>query len=512
VKERFEESWALWSILAAQATLTLPWMWRTAAYTDEALYLRAGHMGWSQLLSYAPSFPGCPVLYPPIAAVFDSVGGLYGARILSLIFMLASTALIYLIGDRLFGRMSAVLGALLFAVCGIAVHLGAAATFDPMALLLLVLALYAAVRMRDGGIRWLLICPIALAAANLTKYGTTAWDPVVICSVVLYGWSKGKTQAVFLATSVAATAGMLDFGILLLGGANLATGLLANTIYPSPQSGAPSSSVSVLAHAALMIGLIVLIAVAGVWASVVKKMPATATAFLALLVLAALLAPIEQARLHELASLDQNMSFGLPFAALGAGYALGAWRQWLGRERHWGKIVATVAAVVTVLTMLVVGRVERVQFRGPGVETTDAVLAAIGNNYVQGTRVLVNSTTPMEKYYLPEIPANKWVKRFVVRSLNQLKSMENKICTGWFSVIVLRTDHGSYNPVIETFILASKRYHLAVETGTGAHQTRVWYLRKPSHRQVHANGGAQHPAHDVKSTEPGIRGCPARAG
>ncbi len=53
---------------------------------------------------------------------------------------------------------------------------------------------------------------------------------------------------------------------------------------------------SVLAHARLLTGLIVLIAIAGVWASVVKKMPTTAIAFLCLLVLAALLAPIEQAR------------------------------------------------------------------------------------------------------------------------------------------------------------------------------------------------------------------------
>ena len=68
MKERFEESWALWSILAAQATLTLPWMWRTAAYTDEALYLSVSHQGWSNLLSYATSFPAVPVLYPPIAA------------------------------------------------------------------------------------------------------------------------------------------------------------------------------------------------------------------------------------------------------------------------------------------------------------------------------------------------------------------------------------------------------------------------------------------------------------
>lgn len=505
MKERFEESWALWSILAAQATLTLPWMWRTAAYTDEALYLNAAHTGWSNLLTFATSFPGCPVLYPPIAGALDSIGGLWAARVLSLIFMLASTALIYLIGDRLFGRMPAVLGALLFAVCGIAVHLGAAATFDPMALLLLVLALYAAVRMRDGGIRWLLICPFVLALANLTKYATTAWDPVIVGTIVLYGWSKGKALAICLAASVGATVATLDFAILLLGGANLVTGVLLNTVYPSPQSGPPSSAMSVLAHAALMIGLIVLIAIAGVWASVVKKMPATATAFLSLLVLAALLAPIDQARISEMTSLDENMSFGLPFAALAAGYALGAWRQWLGRQRHWGKVAATVAAVVTVLTMLVVGRVERVQFRGPGLATTNAVLAAIGNNYVHGSHVLVNSTTPMEKYYLPQIPDDKWVKRFAVGGLTQLKTMDHKFCGGFFSVIVLRTENGSYNPALMTFINGSRRFKLAIDVGTGGHQTRVWKLKQPGK-------GHEHDSQGVKSSAQGTGGCRASVG
>ena len=159
-----------------------------------------------------------------------------------------------------------------------------------------------------------------------------------------------------------------------------------------------------------MIGLIVLIAIAGVWASVVKKMPGTATAFLSLLVLAALLAPIEQARVDEMTSLDENMSFGLPFAALGAGYALGAWRQWLGRQRHWGKVVATTAAVVTVLTMLIVGRVERVQFRGPGVRRRHAVLAAIGQNWVQAPRY---STTARRRWSSTTCrdPCQTWVSR-----------------------------------------------------------------------------------------------------
>jgi len=469
-------------------------MWRTAAYTDEAMYLSASHSGLSHLMSYAASFPGAPLLYPPVAAAFDSAGGLIAARLLSLIFMLGATVLIYLIGDRLFGQIPGILAALLFAVCGIAVHLGAAATFDPMALFLLVLALYAAVRMRDGGVRWLLLCPLALAGANAAKYSTVAWDPVIVATIVLYGWSKGRTQAICLATSVTATVAIVDFGILLIGGPGFATGALVTTVYGSPQFGVPSSSMSVLAHAFLMIGLIVLIAIAGVWVSVVKKMPPTATAFLCLLVLAALIAPLEQARVHQLPSLDENMGFGLPFAALGAGYALGAWRQWLGRQRHWGKVFATTAAVLTVITMLVVGRVERVQFRGPGVATATAVVAAIRTHYVQNTFVLDDSTTTMEQYYLPEIPPDKWIRSVVATTKFQYVQMRTRICSGYFSVIVLRTEQGSSEHAVVQLISDSGKYELVMDKGTGTLRTRVWDLRHP---------GSVMKQHSKRSRQPG---------
>lgn len=475
MRERIAASWALWSVLAAQATLTLPWMWRTAPYSGEALYLSAAHSGWGQLLAETTSLPGSPVLYPPIVGAFDSVGGLIGARLLSLLFMLAATALVYLMGDRMFGQISGLLAALLFAVCGIIVHLGAAATFDPMALFFLVLALYAAVRMRDGGIGWVLLCPVALAAANATKYNTIAWDPLIVGTVLLYGWSK-KAQAICLTISVAATVAVLDFGILMLGGTDFATGVLLNTFYRSPQAGPPSSMLSVFGHAMLMTGLVVLIAIAGVWVSVVKRMPATATAFLCLLVIGALIAPILQARVHQMASLDQNMSFGLPFAALGAGYALGGWRQWLGRRRYWGKVIATVAAVGTVITMLIVGRAERVQFRGPGVVAAQRVAAAIKKNYQSGTYILVDGTDKTDRYYLPSIPENSWVTSS--SGAGPGPQMYAQICSGQVSIVVLRmTDHQYDNPNDEMIApLVSQMYTRKAVAGKGDHRTLVWTL------------------------------------
>ena len=475
LRERFEESWAFWSILAAQATLTLPWMWRTSAYSDEALYLNAAHQGLAHLPSYANSFPGLPVMWPPIASAFDSFGGLIAARLVSLLFMLGATAMVYLIGDRLFGRISGVLGALLFAVCGIVVHLGAAATFDPMAMFLLVLALYAAVRMRDGGLVWLLICPIALAASNAAKYPTLAWDPVIVGTVFFYGWSKGRFQAVLLAASVTATTAVLDLGTLMLGGPNLAQGVLRNTIYPSAQAAVPSSPLSVLGHAVLMTGLIVLIAIGGVWASVVKRMPVSATLFLVLLVLAALVAPIVQARQHQLTSLDENMGFGLPFAALGAGYALGAWRQWLGRQRHWGKVIATTAAVVTVIMMLIVGRIEGVQFSGPGSGNARKIALAIARNYTRGTFVLVDGSLRTDQYNVPSVPTQSWL----TSSDPPLQTI-SQICNGQVSVIVLRsTGQGpSSTADVQITELAKSMFSRMTIAGSGDHATEVWALRR----------------------------------
>ena len=81
---------------------------------------------------FAAYFSGAPVVYPPIGALADSVGGLTGARVLSLLFMLGATALLWGTARRLFGRRAAFFAAALFAVSGPALHLGAFATYDAL--------------------------------------------------------------------------------------------------------------------------------------------------------------------------------------------------------------------------------------------------------------------------------------------------------------------------------------------------------------------------------------------
>ncbi len=135
--------------------LSLRLVWTNTAYIDEATYLWAGHLEIAHWLHGAPVPPfqtwlsGAPVIYPPVAAVADSVGGLAGARLLSLALMTGATVLLWNATSRLFGDRAAFFAAALFAVLGPTQFLGALATYDAMALFLLAASAWCVVAARD---------------------------------------------------------------------------------------------------------------------------------------------------------------------------------------------------------------------------------------------------------------------------------------------------------------------------------------------------------------------------
>jgi hypothetical protein len=105
--------WPLLAVLAAQSALSLRLAWSNTAFEDEALYLWTGHLEITHLLYHVPIpqaqvyLSGSPVIYPIAGSIADSYGGLAAARALSLMFMLATTTLLYLTTSRLFGRRAA---------------------------------------------------------------------------------------------------------------------------------------------------------------------------------------------------------------------------------------------------------------------------------------------------------------------------------------------------------------------------------------------------------------------
>jgi hypothetical protein len=326
---------ALLAILIGQALLSLRLIWSNTAYLDEATYLYAGSQELHHWLTGAPVedyqtfLSGAPALYPPIGAIANAIGGLTGARLLSLAFMLGTSVLLFLTTSRLFGQAAAVLGTALFAALGVTQFLSAFATYDPMALFLVALAVYLAVGLvDDGSLRYAALtgvaAPVILALANATKYATALWDPVVIglalCVPVLAGrtWRHGAARA---ARFTAVLAAVLGVG-LAIGKGKYLHGIMTTTVDRSSSlTGTSQSAIAILHDTWQWTGVVIVIAAAGMVLLAFSRF-APLSAVGALLMLGLIAAPLEQARIGTAVSLQKHVDFGAWFGCALAGAAL----------------------------------------------------------------------------------------------------------------------------------------------------------------------------------------------
>ena len=320
-------AWPLLAVLGVQAALSLRLVRADTAFQDEATYLWAGHLEWAHWLHGTPLppfpayFSGAPVVYPPVGALADSVGGLAGARTLSLVFMLAATVLVWATAGRLYGRIAAFFAAALFAFNGPTLHLGSFATYDALSVALIALAAWCAVRAGAQGERtgWMVAAGAALAAGNAAAYSSALFDVVVVLLALLTAMPLGaKVAARRCAILMIVLVVLLTAG-LLAGGSTYITGVRQTTL---ARAVGPDSPLSVFADAWSWTGLIVVLAVCGVILSWAGRQGRARTWLLAVLAAAALAGPLEQAHLHTLASLNKHVGLGAWFAAIAAGYAV----------------------------------------------------------------------------------------------------------------------------------------------------------------------------------------------
>ena len=320
--------WPLVAVLVAQAALSLRLVGADTAFEDEATYLWAGHLQWAHWLHGASTppfsayFSGAPVIYPPLGALADSVGGLTAARILSLAFMLGATTLLWGAADRLYGPRAAFFAAALFAACGPTLHLGSFATYDAMAVFLVALAAWCVVRAGDSGDATgrMVAAGAVLALANATAYASALFDPIVILLALLTAFPKpgGKAAARRIAILLVVLVTLLLVG-LLIGGSSYVGGFERTTLMRVPGA---ASWLTVLRDSWSWTGVITVLAVCGVIISLATRQRPARTWLLAVLTVAAILGPLEQARLHTAASLDKHVGLGAWFAAIAAGYAV----------------------------------------------------------------------------------------------------------------------------------------------------------------------------------------------
>jgi Dolichyl-phosphate-mannose-protein mannosyltransferase len=325
---RIPGSWPLAVILAVQMILSLRLVRADTAFQDEALYLWAGHLEWAHVLhgTPLPQFPayfsGAPVIYPPLGALADSIGGLTAARILSLAFMLGATVLLWSATDRLFGRRAAFFAAALFAVLGPTLHLGSFATYDAISMFLIALAAWLVVRAgdRQDATIWMVTAGAVLALANATSYASALFDPVVILLALVTAFPKpGGKLAAGRALTLLAIVAVLLTPALLIGGSRYMHGIDVTTLERAPGTDSP---LTVIANFWSWTGVIVVAAFCGVVIAWVSRPRSAQAWLLTLLAVAGLLVPAEQASLHTTASLNKHGAMGAWFAAIAAGYAI----------------------------------------------------------------------------------------------------------------------------------------------------------------------------------------------
>jgi|HubBroStandDraft_2_1064218.scaffolds.fasta_scaffold00352_1 hypothetical protein len=397
--------WPLVAVLIVQAAFSIRLLHADTAFEDEATYLWAGHLEWAHWLhgTPLPQFPayfsGAPVLYPPIGALADSIGGLTGARVLSLIFMLVATTFLWGTVSKLYGNRAAFFAAALFAVSGPTLHLGAFATYDAMSVFLIAFASWCVVRPREGqeATGWMVVAAIALAVANATAYSTLLFDPIVVLLAVFTAFPKpgGKIAARRVAIFVIIVAVLLLAGLLIGGGSYL--GGLERTTLARVSGGA--SPLTVLTDAWSWTGLIIVPALCGVVISLVGRHGRMQTWLLAILTVAAILGPLEQARLHTIASLDKHVGLGAWFAAIVAGYAVDRFVA-AASSSNFARVFTCAACVIALVFPVALGARQSREFSGDWPNATGfiAVLRPLADN--SKGRLLVEDPTIAE-YYLP---------------------------------------------------------------------------------------------------------------
>ena len=336
--------WLRWvplaAIIGAQVALTIRLIPTGIASHDESGYIYAGHQLIHELWHgggspyYETYFSGAPVIYPVLAAMADHIGGLVGVRLMSTLFMATATVLAFTTARRLFGYFPGIISAGLFAGLGLTQDLGAYATYDSMALMLVAAATYGAIRSADSNF-WLLAVPVVILAANATKYATVLFAPVVIALAAERAGTWRAAAKKFLALSLA-VASLSAFSVFLAGAAYL-KGIFFTTFARKaggqPILGATSIPGRVItAETWDWVGVILALGVAAVIFTFCSRQNRKHAAVVTVLIVAGMLVTFEALRLHSDESMRKHDNYGAWFTCLAAGYFVANLLQ-LGKAR-----------------------------------------------------------------------------------------------------------------------------------------------------------------------------------
>lgn len=490
-----QPNWGLLIILAVQSALALRLMKTNTAFEDEALYLWAGHLEWAHWLhgTAIPDFPtyfsGAPVVYPVLGAIADSIGGLVAARFMSLVFMLGATIALWSVTRRLFGRPGAFFAAASWAALAPTARLGAFATYDAMALFLLALAAWFA----TGGIgrrdttRWMLAAAVTLTLANVTKYASALFDPVVIGLAILSGYpAPGGKGALRRGAFIAAMTIELIIVLLQVGRGWYVDGIEQTTL-TRHAGGTPVTTV--LLSSWDWTSYIVVAATLSAVLCLARARSLTTRILVVMLAATAALVPAQQARIHTLTSLSKHVDFGAWFAAIAIGYGVSRIS-----ARAASPMRRRILASVGIAGLAVAGYAGLGQasdlYDWPGAANLIPVLDRMVR---PGDRLLADNTPTLE-YYLPQIHWQQWSSvygitlpsgRRVPEESDSLAPYQQALAKHYFRFVVLAfTDKPQLDSAIASYLHTDPDYHFVGAipfSNPGSHGSYLLWEYQPNH-------------------------------
>jgi putative flippase GtrA/GT2 family glycosyltransferase len=349
----------LTAILILQAVLCLIVMRSNTAFSDEADYLELGRGLLNHWLHGTPwrsqygvgVVSGSTYFWPPLAAMANLVGGLFGARLLAMTFMLGATALLYSAASRLFDSATACFAAALWAVAATTIQLGSFATFDGMSVSLTALSGWLIVQAGFRRHRGELVAAsgIALATANLAAFSGVAIDPLVaVFAILVWIHFMGPRQAFyctgwFVVASVGFFAGIMTVS-------KTWTAIMSTVFSRAVTTQAYATPLHILQDSWSYTGLLMVLAAVGAIAALSGGI-GSRSAIVAALAMASVIIPLAQIHETTAVSLQKHLSYGAWFGAIAAGYGL----RRLTEHVSLGRLTIACAGVLALIFPLING-------------------------------------------------------------------------------------------------------------------------------------------------------------
>jgi hypothetical protein len=209
-----------------------------------------------------------------------------------------------------------------------------------------------------------------------------------------------------------------------------------------------------------------------------------------LLVGAALLAPVEQARIHTDISLSKHVDFGAWFAAIAVGYAAERLVRWARASLEWVTLAAALTGLL--VPVVVAGAAQAAGFYS-WPDSSRLVVTMRGLVSPQD-RILVDNAPPLE-YYLPGVSWRQWSSvygitlpsgRRVREPGSSLAPYRRALARHYFQFVILdNTEKPLLDARIEAYLRRDSGYRFLGSVPSGLAGSRggylIWEYAAPGH-------------------------------